>query len=112
MGRIIRGCADVASSVEILEKTGQPEPWTPEIIRVLEKTLASDPEHPGANHYYIHMVEASPIRESAGQRRQAPFPDAGRRTYGAYAFHIYIRTGYYQKGVNVNTQSQVSTRIT
>ena len=91
------------------KKTGQPEPWTPEIIRVLEKTLASDPEHPGANHYYIHMVEASPDPGKAlasADRLPSLMPGAAHMVH--MPSHIYIRTGYYQKGVNVNTQSQVS----
>src|SRR5690242_14671721 len=44
---------------------GQPEPGTPEILTTLEGVLAKDPDHPGANHYYIHAVEASPQPERA-----------------------------------------------
>src|SRR6185503_14150298 len=42
-------------------------PWelTPEITRVLESVLRRDPEHPGAMHFYIHAVEASPHPERA-----------------------------------------------
>src|SRR5215471_6949452 len=39
---------------------GKPAPGTEEIVAILEKVLAKDPRHPGANHYYIHAVEASP----------------------------------------------------
>ena len=39
---------------------GAPAPGTEEILAILEKALAKDPQHPGANHYYIHAVEASP----------------------------------------------------
>ncbi len=39
---------------------GTPKPWTPEIQKILEKTLAIAPMHPGANHYYIHVIEPSP----------------------------------------------------
>jgi hypothetical protein len=32
---------------------------TMEIVATLEKVLQRAPQHPGANHYYIHAVEAS-----------------------------------------------------
>ena len=44
---------------------GKPAPGTQEIVAVLESVLARDPYHPGANHYYIHAVEASPHPERA-----------------------------------------------
>jgi len=46
---------------DLWEHNGNPKPWTPEIIAVLEKTLKIAPDHPGANHYYIHTVEAHRI---------------------------------------------------
>src|SRR5439155_15611370 len=39
---------------------GTPTEGTPEIVAVLERVMACDPRHIGANHYYIHAVEASP----------------------------------------------------
>ena len=44
---------------------GKPAPDTEEIITVLESVLRRNPNHPGANHYYIHAVEASPNPERA-----------------------------------------------
>lgn len=44
---------------------GTAEPWTDEIVRLLESVLARNPRHPGANHYYIHALEASPHPERA-----------------------------------------------
>ena len=44
---------------------GTPKPWTPAIREVLEKILASNSNHPGANHYYIHVMEASPYVSKA-----------------------------------------------
>ncbi len=38
---------------------GLAQPWTGEIVESLETALRLDPKHPGANHYYIHIVEAS-----------------------------------------------------
>jgi hypothetical protein len=38
---------------------GDPAPETEWIVSTLETVLARNPVHPGANHYYIHAVEAS-----------------------------------------------------
>ena len=38
---------------------GEPAPGTLELVSVLESVLRRDPNHPGANHFYIHAVEAS-----------------------------------------------------
>src|SRR5581483_9232911 len=40
-------------------KDGRATTYTDEIVETLESVLARNPEHPGANHYYIHAVEAS-----------------------------------------------------
>jgi hypothetical protein len=45
--------------------SGEPAPGTTEIVAVLESVLKRDPRHSGANHYYIHAVEASPNPERA-----------------------------------------------
>src|SRR6478735_8773427 len=39
---------------------GKPAERTDAIVAVLESVLARDPNHLGANHYYIHTMEASP----------------------------------------------------
>ena len=38
---------------------GKPAEGTEEIVATLESVLKRDPNHIGANHYYIHAVEAS-----------------------------------------------------
>ncbi len=38
---------------------GRPTEGTEEIVAVLESVLRRDPNHIGANHYYIHATEAS-----------------------------------------------------
>jgi len=43
----------------------QPKGRTAEILAVLEGVLDKHPDHPGAIHYYIHMVEASDRPERA-----------------------------------------------
>src|SRR4029077_15572461 len=42
---------------------GRPTDGTEEIVVVLESVVRRDPNHIGANHYYIHAVEASPHPE-------------------------------------------------
>lgn len=82
---------------------GRPREWTPRIREVLENVLSQNPNHPGANHYYIHVMEPSPFAELA-------LPSAGRLGITNPALshlvhmpsHIYLRTGRYQQGVEVN----------
>jgi tetratricopeptide (TPR) repeat protein len=82
---------------------GQPKPWTPQIRSVLEKILKKTPNHPGANHYYIHVMEPSPFANLA-------IPSADRLGNLTPALshmvhmpsHIYLRTGNYNKGMLVN----------
>lgn len=82
---------------------GKPAEGTMEIVRVLESVLAREPNHAGANHYYIHAVEASPKPElalaSAG-RLDTLVPQAGHLVH--MPAHIYNRTGEYAAAVKSN----------
>ena len=63
---------------------GKPAEGTEEIISVLESVLKRDPDHVGANHYYVHAVEASPKPERAmasAQRLKTLVPAAGCLLY-------------------------------
>src|ERR1700680_1709725 len=42
---------------KLWDHDGNPAENTEEIVRVLESVLARDPNHAGANHFYIHAVE-------------------------------------------------------
>lgn len=91
---------------EIWNTDGTPKPWTPRIREVLEKTLAKAPEHPGINHYYIHVMEPSPFPEKA----LASADRLGKLNPGLSHLvhmpsHIYLRTGYYIKGYTVNEEA-------
>ena len=73
---------------------GKPAERTEEIVAVLESVLARDPNHLGANHYYIHTVEASPTPGRAlpsAMRLDTLAPAAGHLTH--MPAHIYARTG-------------------
>ena len=47
---------------------------TEEIVATLERVLARSPQHPGANHYYIHAVEASQQPETRPCPRRSGSP--------------------------------------
>ncbi len=81
------------------------KPWerTDEIVRVLESVLARDPNHAGANHYYIHALEASPNPERAlpsAKRLESLVPNAGHLVH--MPAHIYARTGDFSQAVERN----------
>ncbi len=85
------------------QKDGSPQPWTPRILEVLEAVLARAPNHPGANHFYIHAVEASKNPErglAAADRLGSLVPGAGHLVH--MPAHIYIRTGRYHQGSEAN----------
>ena len=80
-----------------------PQPWTPEIRATLERVLELDPAHPGANHFYIHVMEASP----EPQRALAAARRLGRLVPGASHMvhmpsHIYARVGEWQAAAESN----------
>lgn len=75
---------------------GKPGEDTVEIVAVLESVLKRDPTHPGANHYYIHAIEASREPEKAlpsAARLETLVPSAGHLVH--MPAHIYMRTGDY-----------------
>jgi hypothetical protein len=85
---------------------GTPEPWTPQIVSTLESVMKRDPQHPGANHYYIHAVEASktPDRATTSAERLATLvPGAGHLVH--MPAHIYIRTGQFTKSAKANADA-------
>ncbi|HTR01980.1 MAG TPA: hypothetical protein VMN82_02205, partial [Thermoanaerobaculia bacterium] len=82
---------------------GQPGEDTVEIVAVLEGVLKRDPNHPGANHYYIHAVEASSQPERAlasAARLETLVPSAGHLVH--MPAHIYMRTGSYYAAEKAN----------
>jgi len=73
---------------------GKPNEGTDEIVRVLEGVLKRNPNHLGANHYYIHAVEASSHPERAAksaERLKTLAPSAGHLVH--MPAHILERTG-------------------
>jgi len=73
---------------------GKPTEGTEEIVATLESVLKRDPNHLGANHYYIHAVEASPHPERAlpsAARLEKLAPAEGHLAH--MQAHIYSRVG-------------------
>jgi len=87
-------------------KTGGAYPWTPEILTILELILDLDPNHPLANHLYIHTVEASPHPERgipSADRLGDLVPGAGHLVH--MPGHIYIRVGRYRDALRANERA-------
>ncbi len=89
--------------------------WTPdyepleraeEIVSLLEDCIELSPEHPGAHHFYIHMVESSGKAE-----RGIPSADIlGKLVPGSghlvhMPSHIYANVGRYEDAVTVNERA-------
>jgi tetratricopeptide (TPR) repeat protein len=82
---------------------GVPAPGTEEIVAILERIIAKDPRHPGANHYYIHAVEASPNPGKAvpsAERLPGMMPAAGHLQH--MPAHIMQRVGRYEDAAEAN----------
>ena len=85
---------------------GKPTEGTEEIVAALESVLHRDAMHIGANHYYIHAVEASrtPDRALASAKRlETLVPAAGHLVH--MPAHIYMRTGDYEGAVTSNAKA-------
>jgi tetratricopeptide (TPR) repeat protein len=85
---------------------GKPAPGPEDLVATLEKVLAKDPKHPGANHYYIHAVEASSHPEKAvasADRLPALIPGAGHIVH--MPAHIYQRVGRYADASSANRKA-------
>ncbi|HEX6850995.1 MAG TPA: hypothetical protein VF139_06275 [Candidatus Polarisedimenticolaceae bacterium] len=84
-------------------KDGTAQPGTEEIVSTLEGVLAKAPEHPLANHLYIHAVEASPNPEkatAAADRLRTLQPGLGHMVH--MPTHIDVRTGNWEKAIASN----------
>jgi tetratricopeptide (TPR) repeat protein len=81
---------------------GSPRPGTADVLGALERVLKRNPNHPGACHYYIHLVEAVyPERAVAcAERLAALMPAAGHIVH--MPGHIYIRVGRFNDAVEAN----------
>jgi tetratricopeptide (TPR) repeat protein len=90
---------------------GKAAPGTEEIVATLESVLKRDSRHPGANHYYIHTLEASPHPEkavAAAERLRDMMPAAGHLEH--MPAHIMQRVGRYEEAAQANRKGAAADR--
>src|SRR5438132_5712180 len=83
-------------------RDGRPYEGTAEIVALTEKIIARDPQHPGALHLYIHLMEAKEAEkaEPAADRLLTLMPAAGHMVH--MPAHIHQRVGRYTDAVRSN----------
>ncbi len=86
-------------------RDGHAYPVTREAVAALEAVLGNNPDHPGANHLYIHIFEGTdPHRaEAAADRLRRLMSGAGHIVH--MPSHIYIRVGRYADASEANRQA-------
>jgi tetratricopeptide (TPR) repeat protein len=85
---------------------GGPKEGIPEIIATVERVIRDFPNHAGAHHLYIHLVEASdsPDRALPSARVLGDLtPSAGHLVH--MPAHIFIRTGLYGDAAESNVKA-------
>jgi tetratricopeptide (TPR) repeat protein len=90
---------------------GEPAPGTLELVAALESVLRRDPNHPGANHFYIHAVEASRNLERAipsAMRLMTLTPGAGHLVH--MPGHIFLQTGDFDLAAETNVKASAADR--
>ncbi len=88
------------------DNAGKPADGVAEAEHVLEHVLRRFPDHPGANHLYIHAVESSPTPERAiasAQRLMGIVPGAGHMVH--MPGHIWLVLGDYNTAADVNERA-------
>jgi tetratricopeptide (TPR) repeat protein len=84
---------------------GSPKPETREAHAVLDYVLEKDPDHAGANHYYIHSVEAihpNLAIRCADKLKELAFP-SGHLIH--MPSHIYVTQGMYHEASIANQEA-------
>ncbi len=87
-------------------RDGRPAAGTEQAIAQVQKVLRRNPNHLGANHYLIHLLEASPHPERAAasaQRLPKLAPAAGHLVH--MPAHVYQRTGNYAAAADANARA-------
>jgi tetratricopeptide (TPR) repeat protein len=85
---------------------GEPAAGVAEAEHVLEAVLRRFPNHPGANHFYVHAVESSATPERAiasAQRLMGIVPGAGHLVH--MPGHIWLVLGDFNNTVAVNERA-------
>jgi len=84
-------------------RDGQPYEGIGEVVALIEKVIEKNPQHPGALHLYIHLLEATDRvdkAEGAADRLSTLMPAAGHMVH--MPAHIYQRVGRYADAARSN----------
>ena len=86
-------------------RDGTPYDRTSEIVGLTEKVIGKSPNHPGALHLYIHLMEAfqADKAEPAADRLLTLMPAAGHMVH--MPAHIYQRVGRYADAEKSNVMA-------
>lgn len=77
---------------------GRPHDWTREILQLLSRAMALQPDHPGALHDWVHVMELGPTPQRArpqAERLRTLVPGSGHLLH--MPAHIDMRTGHYDR---------------
>ena len=88
------------------DENGNPREGIETVVEALEFVRENYPKHPGAHHYYIHAVEASPDPDRAVASADVLgtlAPAAGHLVH--MPSHIYIRVGRYADASDANVRA-------
>ncbi len=87
-------------------QSNAPHPWTGKIVKLIEHALQLAPEHPGANHLYIHAIEASANpgqADAAADVLRTLVPASGHLVH--MPSHIDVRVGRWAQAAEQNRQA-------
>lgn len=85
---------------------GKPAPGVEEAETVLQNVIRRWPQHPAANHLYIHAVESSPTPERgipSAQRLMGIVPGGGHMVH--MPGHIWLVMGDWEQAATVNDRA-------
>lgn len=87
---------------------GSPRSNTSTVMEVLEHVIENHPEHAGARHYYIHIVEKERplLAEHAADELATLAPGAGHLVH--MPAHIYMRVGRYEDSYEANVLASLA----
>lgn len=91
---------------------GRPVAGTLQIEARLESVLQRNPRHPGANHYYIHVMEAAAdpgMAVASAERLRGMMPAAGHLEH--MPAHILQRVGRYEEAAEANRRGVAADRV-
>ena len=98
-----------ALSISAVAAASPPDPAYAEPLKagaILEKLIATRPDHPGLAHYLIHSYDYPPLADRAleAARRYAKIaPDSPHARH--MPSHTFTRVGYWQESIDANVAS-------